>query len=79
MEIYCVIQTIVLDDNPDYKVPWLLFVLIISIAGFMLYFMFYSGTLQKKFIKRLGKLKRHSYTKDDCVRTLRMRLCAALM
>lgn len=35
-EIVCVIRIIASDDNPDYKVPWLLFVLIIPIAGFML-------------------------------------------
>lgn len=64
-EIFCVIKIIASDDNPDYKVPWLLFLLIVPIAGFMLYFMFYSRTLQKKFIKRLADLKRHSYKKDD--------------
>ena len=36
-EIFCVIRIIASDDNPDYKVPWLLFVLIVPIAGFMLY------------------------------------------
>ena len=51
-EIGCVIKIIASDDNPDYKVPWLLFVLIVPIAGFMLYFMFYSRTLQKRFIKK---------------------------
>ena len=64
-EIFCVIKIIASDDNPDYKVPWLLCLLIVPIAGFMLYFMFYSRTLQKKFIKRLADLKRHSYKKDD--------------
>ena len=64
-EIFCVIRIIASDDNPDYKVPWLLFVMILPIAGFMLYFMFYSRTLQKKFIKRLGDLKRHSYKQSD--------------
>lgn len=33
-EIFCVIRIIASDDNPDYKVPWLLFVLIIPVAGF---------------------------------------------
>ena len=37
-EIGCVIKIIASNDNPDYKVPWLLFVLILPIAGFMLYF-----------------------------------------
>ena len=64
-EIVCVIRIIASDDNPDYKVPWLLFVLIIPVAGFMLYFMFYSRTLQKRFVKRLKALKSHAYTKDD--------------
>ena len=64
-EIFCVIRIIASDDNPDYKVPWLLFVLIVPIAGFMLYFMFYSRQLQKKFIKRLNKLKSYTYKKDD--------------
>lgn len=41
-EIGCVLRIIASDDNPDYKVPWLLFVLIVPIAGFMLYFLFYS-------------------------------------
>ena len=47
-EIACVVRIIASDDNPDYKVPWLLFVLIVPIAGFMLYFMFYSRTLKRK-------------------------------
>ena len=64
-EIGCVIKIIASDDNPDYKVPWLLFVLIVPIAGFMLYFMFYSRTLQKRFIRRLDALKSQAYRKDD--------------
>ncbi|MBQ7779432.1 MAG: cardiolipin synthase [Clostridia bacterium] len=64
-EVFCVIRIIASDDNPDYKVPWLLFVLIIPIAGFMLYFMFYSRTLQKRFIKRMNALKSHGYKKND--------------
>ena len=64
-EIFCVIRIIASDDNPDYKVPWLLFVLIIPVAGFMLYFMFYSRTLQNRFIKRLDALKSQGYNQDD--------------
>ena len=64
-EIFCVIKIIASDDNPDYKVPWLLFVLILPIAGFMLYFMFYSRKLEKKFIRRLDELKRYDYKQDD--------------
>ncbi|MBQ8174381.1 MAG: cardiolipin synthase [Clostridia bacterium] len=64
-EIACVIKIISSDDNPDYKVPWLLFVLILPIAGFMLYFLFYSRKLQKRFIRRLDELKKHGYLKQD--------------
>ena len=61
----CIIKIIASDDNPDYKVPWVLFVLVVPIAGFMLYFMFYSRKLQKKYIRRLGELKRYDYRKDS--------------
>ena len=59
------IRIIASDDNPDYKVPWLLFVLIIPIAGFMLYFMFYSRKLQRRFVNRLDAMKSQGYKKDD--------------
>lgn len=61
----CIIKIISSDDNPDYKVPWLLFVLVLPIAGFMIYFMFYSRTLKPKFIKRLRQLESVKYEKDD--------------
>ncbi len=61
----CIIKIIASDDNPEYKVPWVLFVLTIPIAGFMLYLMFYSRKLKNKFIRRLSELKRYNYKKDD--------------
>lgn len=64
-EIACIIRIIASDDNPDYKIPWLLFVMILPVAGFMLYFLFYSRKLQRKFVKRMKELKDSSYTKDD--------------
>ncbi|MBE6604593.1 MAG: cardiolipin synthase [Ruminococcaceae bacterium] len=64
-EIACVIKIISSDDNPDYKVPWLLFVLILPIAGFMLYFIFASRKLKGKYVRRLRDLKSLSYEKDD--------------
>ena len=64
-EIVCVIRIIASEDNPDYKIPWLLCVLILPIAGFMLYFLFYSRMLKKKYIKRLDEIKNNSYKKDD--------------
>ena len=64
-EIACVISIIASDDNLDYKVPWLLFLLVVPIAGFMAYFLFYSRKLKKKYIRRLKDLKDNAYERDD--------------
>lgn len=61
----CVIRIIASDDNPDYKVPWLLFVLVLPIVGFMLYFMFYSRKLRRRYVRRLKTIKESVYKKDD--------------
>ena len=62
-EIGCVLKIISSDDNPDYKVPWLLFVLILPIVGFMLYFMFYSRKIKNKYVKRIFKNLRIKFSK----------------
>ena len=59
------LKIIASDDNPDYKIPWMLVVLTIPVAGLMLYFIFGSRKLKKKFVKRLNDLKNQSYTQDD--------------
>lgn len=51
-EIFCVLRIINSKENPDYKIPWLVFVLVVPVAGFMIYFMFYNRMLSKKQIKR---------------------------
>lgn len=61
----CIIKIVSSDDNPDYKVPWLLVVLVVPIVGFMLYFMFSSRKLKRKYVKRLRDLRNKSYEKDD--------------
>ncbi len=62
----CVVKIIASDDNPDYKAPWLLLVLTVPIAGFMLYLMFYSRKLKKKFVKRGIELKDSiAFEKED--------------
>lgn len=53
------------DDNPDYKIPWMLVVLTIPVAGLMIYFIFGSRKLKKKYLKRLDDLKNMAYQKDD--------------
>lgn len=64
-EIGCVVRIIASDDNPDYKIPWLLFVLILPVAGFMLYFLFYSRWFKKKYTKRVAEMKGHKYELND--------------
>ena len=44
------------NDNPDYKVPWLFFVLIVPVFGFMFYFMFYSRKLSPTQRRKLRNL-----------------------
>ncbi len=61
----CILKIVSSDDNPEYKVPWLLCVILFPVAGFMLYFMFYSRKLKKKYVKRLNELKGCYYEKDD--------------
>ena len=59
------LKIIASDDNPDYKIPWMLLVLIVPVVGLMLYFIFGSRKLKKKYIKRLNDLKKLSYNKDN--------------
>jgi cardiolipin synthase len=61
----CIIHIVASDDNPDYKVPWLLVVLVLPVIGFMLYFMFYSRKLKGKQIRRINQLKPLAYQRED--------------
>jgi len=63
-EIAAIIHIIASDGNADYKIPWLIVVMVIPLGGLMLYIMFGSRKLKKKFIRRLEAL-RHAYQKDD--------------
>lgn len=53
------------NDNPDYKLPWLFFVMLLPVVGFMMYFMFYSRKLDKRHVKRIEALKKQRIDKDD--------------
>lgn len=64
-EIFCVLKIINSDENPDYKIPWLLVTLLIPVAGFMIYFMFYDRKLTKKQIKRIKKIQQRQIHTDD--------------
>ena len=66
----CIIKIVASDDNPDYKVPWVLFVLVLPIVGFMLYFMFYSRKLPRKAVRRIREMKRYEYTAHTSIEAL---------
>lgn len=66
-EIYCVLKIINSKENPDYKIPWLVFVLVVPVAGFMIYFMFYNRMLTRKQIKRNKLIQEQHLHKDDSV------------
>ncbi len=59
------LKIIASDDNPDYKIPWILVVLTLPVVGLMLYFIFGSRKLKKKYIRRLKNLNNLSYKKDN--------------
>lgn len=64
-QMACTVKIIASDDNPDYKVPWLVVVIIFPIVGFMLYFIFSSRKLKKRYIKRLKNILKNTYDKND--------------
>lgn len=63
-EIASIIHIIASDGNADYKIPWLIVVMVLPIGGLMLYILFGSRKLKKKYIRRLEAL-RHAYPKED--------------
>ncbi len=64
-EIWCVLRIVNSPENPDYKVPWLIFVICVPVAGFMIYLMFYNRKLDRKFIKRIKSVYSQYVKKDD--------------
>lgn len=64
-QFVCTVKIISSDTNPDYKVPWLLFVLILPVVGFLLYLIFSSTKLKRKYVRKFKVLKNVDYHKDD--------------
>lgn len=61
----CVLSVVASEDNPDYKVPWIIVIIAVPIGGFMLYFLFYSRKLQRKYRKRLFAIRNRCYKNDN--------------
>ncbi|MBR2871026.1 MAG: cardiolipin synthase [Clostridia bacterium] len=64
-QLACVLRLMSSDGNPDYKLPWLFFILAFPVIGFMLHTIFASRKLKRKYIKRLKALEKKTYEKDD--------------
>lgn len=64
-QVGCVISIVGRKDNPDYKLPWLLFVMALPVVGFMCYFMFYSRKLSRKQFKKLQKAQDIKVQKEN--------------
>lgn len=63
--VICIVVKIIgSNENPDYKVPWIVMVIAIPIVGMMLYFLFSKRVLPKKIIRRLEHLNKEVDTKD---------------
>lgn len=64
-EIAVVIRIIASDDNPDYKIPWLMVVLLIPVGGFMMYFLFYDRKLHRRYIRRMEEIRSICHEPED--------------
>lgn len=64
-QLACAIGIINSKDNPDYKSPWLFFVLLVPIIGFMSYFMFYSRDISKYQMKKIQRANNAVVVQDD--------------
>lgn len=66
-QMVCTVGIINAKDNPDYKVPWLFFVMLIPIIGFMTYFLFYNRNISKRQQKGLKAIQNLQCDQDDSV------------
>ena len=63
-EFVSIIALVVSNDNPDYKIAWLFFVVTLPLVGLMLYLIFHKRTLPKRTFKKLAYFK-NSYSYND--------------
>ncbi len=62
----CVLRIVASSDNPDYKIPWLLLIMIAPGVGFILYLMFYSRIMPLGYLGRLkAVLPLADFSTDD--------------
>ena len=64
IQLFAAGRILISDHNPDYKIPWLVIVLVLPIFGFMVYFLYSSRKLPRKYLNRLRDAKQLNI-KDD--------------
>ena len=63
-EVVSIITIVVSSGNPDYKLIWLFFVVMLPLVGLMLYLIFHKRKLPKRMVKRLKNVS-DSYSYND--------------
>ena len=53
------------DENPDYKLPWILAVFILPVIGFMLYFLFHGRRVSRRYVRRASAIWDSTPNHDD--------------
>ncbi len=64
IEVITIIAIIGKNANPDYKIPWLLIIIIFPVVGVSLYYIFHRQNISRSQIKKLRKVQ-SKYTFDD--------------
>lgn len=64
--IVIIIMIIAKDENPDYKIPWILTVIVLPIIGMMLYFIFSKRKLPNKVLKKLNIIDHPLNSNESC-------------
>ena len=64
-ELFVIVEISISDENPDFKIPWLIVVVFLPIIGFMVYFLFSKRKLKRKFIKKINKLNGIKYNNES--------------
>lgn len=64
--VLCVLKIIRSEDNPDYKIPWLILIFALPLIGIILYLLFYSRRLPKRQQMLFASARSAQSFKDDC-------------
>ena len=57
-EVFYLVKVVASNANPDYKIPWLLLILLIPVVGIMLYLLFHDRQLSKRQVNDYKQSKK---------------------